>query len=372
MEKNNPFYAWQNYIVKHSPAVILQKLENLILDDGGIFKDDPVFAEFRSLSLQFRISLLMEWGRYAEALAWLCLQTELNPHNFEAHALKEQLKKQLNFSKEGNIVTVTNPSAKGKVSMFDWGKVAGMRTIKAKIERDILLPLQNREMYIKNKVSIPRGMLIYGPPGCGKTFIVKRIAELLKFNYIEVSPSTVASTYVHGTQEKIKSLFEEAKSKRPSLLFIDELEGFVPNRNRADISFHYQSEVNELLIQLNNAHENGIFVVGATNYLNLIDDAVKRPGRFDLKLFIGPPDIEARIDTFKSLLKKRNHRITNWLYIGEETDNYTFAEINFIVEQTAREVSHRGKDFIDLNDLMKVIVAYPPEFDDLKIQSYLT
>ena len=200
--------------------------------------------------------------------------------------------------------------------------------------------------------------------------IVKRIATLLNFNFIEVSPSSVASTYVHGTQEKIKALFEEAKEKRPSLLFIDELEAFVPNRNRGDINFHYQAEVNEFLIQLNNAHQNGIFVVGATNYLNLIDDAVKRPGRFDLKLFFGPPDIEARIEAFKTLLKKRAHHITNWIYIGEETENFTFAEINFVVEQTARDVSQKGKDFIDLNDLMKVIVANPPEFDDLKLQSY--
>ena len=370
MNANNPFFAWQNLVVKHTPSVILQKLENLIQDDGGIFKEDPAFIEFRSLSLQFRITLLMEWGRYAEALAWLCLQTELNPVNLEAQALKEQLKKELSFTKDGNIVTIGTNSSKGKASLFNWGPVAGMRTIKAKIERDILLPLKNREMYEKNNVSIPKGMLIYGPPGCGKTFIVKRVAALLNFNFIEVSPSSVASTYVHGTQEKIKTLFDEAKEKRPSLLFIDELEAFVPNRNRGDINFHYQAEVNEFLIQLNNAHQNGIFVVGATNYLNLIDDAVKRPGRFDLKLFIGPPDIEARIDAFKSLLKKRAHHITNWIYIGEETDNYTFAEINFIVEQTSRDVSQKGKDYIDLNDIMKVIVANPPEFDDLKLQSY--
>jgi len=87
------------------------------------------------------------------------------------------------------------------------------------------------------------------------------------------------------------ALFDEAKDKRPCLLFIDELEAFVPSRNRGDLSFHYQAEVNEFLLQLNNAYQNGIFVVGATNYLNLIDDAIKRPGRFDLKLFVGPPDI---------------------------------------------------------------------------------
>ncbi|NEW81129.1 MAG: ATP-binding protein [Mariniphaga sp.] len=180
----------------------------------------------------------------------------------------------------------------------------------------------------------------------------------------------MASTFVHGTQEKIKSLFDEAKEKRPCLLFIDELEAFVPSRNRGDLSFHYQAEVNEFLLQLNNAYQNGIFVVGATNYLNLIDDAIKRPGRFDLKLFVGPPDIEARIEAFKSCLRNRPHNINKWIYVGEETENYTFSEINFIVEQTAREVSHKKKELIDLNDLMKVIISHPPEFSDLKLQSF--
>lgn len=102
----------------------------------------------------------------------------------------------------------------------------------------------------------------------------------------------------------------------------------------------------------------------------MIDDAIKRPGRFDLKLFVGPPDIEARIEAFKSCLRNRPHNINKWIYVGEETENYTFSEINFIVEQTAREVSHKKKELIDLNDLMKVIISHPPEFSDLKLQSF--
>jgi len=367
MNKNNPFHTWQLMLVKYKPETILNKLEGLIQDDGGIFKNDPAFKEFRSLSLQFRISLLLEWKRYGEALAWLCLETELNPENIEAQAMKEQLKKQLRFSTEGSVVSIQKRS---EDLVSNWGPVSGMRRLKAIIERDIILPLQEREIYKNFNVSIPKGLLLYGPPGCGKTFIVKRIATLLQFHYFEISPSTIASTYVHGTQEKIKTLFETAKSKRPALIFIDELEAFVPNRERSDVSFHYQAEVNEFLIQLNNAHQNGIFVVGATNHLKMIDDAIKRPGRFDIKIFVGPPDIEARIDAFKSCLKNRPHNITKWLYIGEETENYTFAEITFIVKQTAREVSQKRKEAIDLNDLMKVIVNHPPELNELKLQTY--
>lgn len=364
---NDPFAKWQRLILGRSQSVVLKKFEELIQDDGGMFKDDPFYQEFRKLYLHFRITLLLEWRRYAEALAWLCLETELNPTNIEALAMKEQLKKQLHFIGEKNHVTVQNTSNN---SLFSWGNVAGMRRVKAIIERDVLLPLKERELYKNFNVSIPKGLLLYGPPGCGKTFIVKKIAGLLRFKYYEISPSTIASVYVHGTQEKIKELFEEATKNRPVLLFIDELEAFVPNRTRTDLSFHYQAEVNEFLLQLNNAHNNGIFVVGATNHLNMVDDAVKRPGRFDKKIFVGPPDLEARIDAFKTHLKHKPHNITKWLYIGEESVNYTFAEIQFVVDETARIVASQKKTLIDLNDIMKVIVNNPPEFTDEKLQQY--
>ena len=206
-------------------------------------------------------------------------------------------------------------------------------------------------------------------PGCGKTFIVKQLAKLLHYNYVEVSPASLASIYVHGTQEKIKSLFEEALKKKPSILFFDEMDAFMPRRD--DVSYHYQAEVNEFLYQLDNAYKNHVFVVGATNNLKSIDDAIKRSGRFDVKLFIGPPDIEARIEAFKLGLKNRPYKVTNWPFLGEETENFTFSEIKFIVEQTAREASYVKKEFIDLNDLMKVVSKHKPELDDRKIQFYL-
>ena len=235
MANNNLFHAWQLLVVKYKPETILTKLEGLIQDDGGIFKNDPAYKEFRSLSLQFRISLLIEWKRYAEALAWLCLETELNPANFEAQAMREQLKKQLLFITDGSVISFKKTADE---TIPNWGPVAGMRRVKAIIERDVILPIKEREIYKKFNVSIPKGLLLYGPPGCGKTFVVKRIAHLLQFKFVEVTPSTIASTFVHGTQEKIKTLFEEAKKQRPCLLFIDELEAFVPNRDRNDLSFH--------------------------------------------------------------------------------------------------------------------------------------
>lgn len=144
----------------------------------------------------------------------------------------------------------------------------------------------------------------------------------------------------------------------------------MPERSRGDVSFHYQAEVNEFLLQLDKAYRNGIFVVGATNHLNLVDDAVIRPGRFDKKLFIGPPDIKARIEAFKNGVRNRPHKINKWNYLGEETKYYTFAEIKYVIDEAARHVAAGGKTRIDLNDLMKVIQANPPQLTKRKLDQY--
>jgi transitional endoplasmic reticulum ATPase len=369
LKMDNPYYLWQRLTIKYKPDTILKKLDRIIQSKGGMFEKDPTYSEFRSLALQYKITLLIEWKRYAEALAWLCLESEINPMNIEALAIKEHLKRYLGFSNYGNIEQTIKLL---KELISEWGPVVGMRRVKAIIEKNVLFPIREKDLSNKHNLTIPKGILLYGPPGCGKTFIVKQLAKIIKYNFIEVSPSTIASTFVHGTHGKIKSLFKKAEDLKPCLLFIDELEAFVPNRGRSDLSFHYQSEVNEFLIQLNNAYDNGILVVGATNHLSLIDDAVKRPGRFDLKIFIDPPDLEARISAFRNYFKNRKHCISKWDFVGEETEYYTFAEINYIVEQTAREATIQQKAFIDLNDLMKVIVANPPELNERKIRSYLS
>jgi hypothetical protein len=241
----------------------LRMLNRIIEHVMPLFGADPVIREERRLAWLYRIQILRELGRFSEALAWTCLECEMNPENVPAQALRERLKHTLNLS------TRTGPSPGSGMrrppSEDLWPGVAGMREIKAILERDVILPLQEPELYRRYRVDLPNGLLFYGPPGCGKTFIARKLAEIMKFRFMEIRPSDLASVYVHGGQEKIGELFVEAKKNAPTLLFFDELDALVPNRGES--GHHYAAEVNEFLVQLNECWKSKVLVVGATNLL---------------------------------------------------------------------------------------------------------
>ncbi len=155
--------------------------------------------------------------------------------------------------------------------------VAGMVQLKKILMEEVIQPLSNPEKYKKFKLGIPNGILLFGPPGCGKTFIVKKLAEELGYNYFEMNPSSVSTSYVHGSVGNIGKAFEMARMHSPSIIFIDEIEGLVPKREElGSTADTKKEEINEFLIQLNNAGQDKILVVGATNRPHMIDSAIMR------------------------------------------------------------------------------------------------
>lgn len=322
----------QKLLLNGKRADALRLLDKQIEEDGGLFHFDSSYQEGRRLGWLLRIDLLKEWGRLSEALAWTCLECEINPSNIAALALREQLKRQL------KLVPSKSNSEKSQLQpILNWDGVAGMRELKAIFERDIILPLREPDIYRIYKVSLPNGVLLYGPPGCGKTFIARKLSKILNYNFKEIKPSDLASIYVHGTQEKIGNLFAEAKAMSPCMLFLDEIEALVPNRGGGNLNHSFQAEVNEFLVHLNECEKNKILVVGATNLPNLIDPAVRRPGRLDKKIFVGPPDLEARAEALNLYMKDRPQTTIDFVGLAEKTEFYTYAELEFIVNEAARE-----------------------------------
>ncbi len=214
--------------------------------------------------------------------------------------------------------------------------IAGMHELKQLLQQKVIFVLQNKELAEEYKLTPPNGMLLYGPPGCGKTFFAEKFAEQTGFAFILVKSSDLASVYVHGSQEKIGKLFKQAEENAPTVLCFDEFDAFVPNRS-APGSSYVSSEVNEFLSQLNNCSHRGIFVVATTNRPDMIDPAVLRTGRLDKHIYVPMPDHDARKEMFAIYLKGRPYDAEHMDFdaLSDQTDGYIASDIAFIVNDTA-------------------------------------
>ncbi len=215
--------------------------------------------------------------------------------------------------------------------------VAGMEELKQQMREEVIEPLHNPEEYHRYGVTIPNGMLLYGPPGCGKTFFAKHFAEEVGFNFMCITPATLKSRYVNATQENIAKMFKEAEEKAPTVIFIDEMNELVPNRDDGNVHEMSRSAVNEMLAQMDRTGEKGIFITGATNYPNMIDPAILRAGRLDKKYYIGVPDTDARMALFKLYLEKRPYDFgLDYQQLADMTQGYVSADIQLIVNDASR------------------------------------
>ena len=213
--------------------------------------------------------------------------------------------------------------------------IAGMDALKDDLQKRVIWVLKDREKAEKYRLTPPNGMILYGPPGCGKTFFAEKFAEESNFNFTIVSGSDLGSSYIHGTQGKIAALFEKAEKNAPSIICFDEFDSFVPSRSSMAAE-HRPEEINEFLSQLNNCSKKGIFVIGTTNRIDMIDPAVLRRGRMDLHIEIPAPDAQTREAIFKIHLKDRPvAEDIDYSELAELTDNYASSDIAFIVNESA-------------------------------------
>lgn len=266
---------------------------------------------------------------------------------------------------------VTKPKLKEIKKGKGFSAIAGMQELKDTIQFDVIDALNEKERYAEYGLTIPNGIMLYGPPGCGKTFFAERMAEEIGFNFFQLKPSDIQSKYVNQSQEIIKNLFDEARENAPSIIFIDELDAVVPNRNNSNVNHMNTSAVNEFLAQMNNCGDDGIFIIGATNRPNSIDPAILRAGRLDKLIYLPPPDLEARELMFKLYLEKRPREVgLVYADLAKATENYVSSDIKFLCDEASRRAL-RLKSRISKEILMDTIKSNKPSISLNELNSYI-
>ena len=257
------------------------------------------------------------------------------------------------MEKEGVDYSKRRPTGPG------FAAVAGLDVVKQKLRENVIAILSDRKGAEEYGITIPNGMLLYGPPGCGKTFLAERFAEEAAYNFEYVKSSDLASTYLHGSQEKIATLFDKARKNAPTILCFDEFDALVPRRD--DINNASQSaEVNEFLSQLNNCGKAGVFVIATSNRPDKIDSAILRTGRIDYKVYIPIPDDDAREAIFKLELNKRpTEDGIDFKKLSTKTQGYIASDISAVVYDAARW-AFLFKTKISMKMLLEAVSARKP------------
>ena len=234
-----------------------------------------------------------------------------------------------------SAVAASAPVAKKVGNGF--ADVAGMDELKRMVTEGFINVLNHRECAEAYGIR-PPSLLFYGPTGCGKTFFAEKIAEEVGINFMKVLPDDIASTLVHGTQEKIGELFRKAESKAPTLMFFDEFDAMVPRRSNDDRNYQ-NGEVNEFLCMLNNAADRGVYVLAATNHPERIDKAVLRTGRIDEMIYVDMPDRAARESLFRLALSKLPaDDDIDYGQLAVLTGGYNCSDIDYIVKTASRKM----------------------------------
>lgn len=280
------------------------------------------------------IELLIERQRYADGLAHCGIALAAEPGNTQVLALMTRCTAALSGTPATPVVSVP-PTPQAPASGFDWAAaedqvgdiiapafvdgtptefvtdedaatverptlrladVGGMDEVKRQLDLTLFGPLRNPELAAAFGTSARGGLLLYGPPGCGKTFLASAVAGELGANFYPIEITDILDIYTGASERNVHSIFEMARRNAPCVLFLDEIDALGHKRSQMQASSTMRTVVNQLLTELDSATRDneGIFVLGATNHPWDVDVALRRPGRFDRMIFVGLPDTAAR------------------------------------------------------------------------------
>ncbi|CAI4047054.1 hypothetical protein SKDZ_12G4230 [Saccharomyces kudriavzevii ZP591] len=216
-----------------------------------------------------------------------------------------------------------------------WSDIGGQDELKTKMKEMIQLPLEASETFARLGISAPKGVLLYGPPGCSKTLTAKALATESGINFFAVKGPEVFNKYVGESERAIREIFRKARSAAPSIIFFDEIDALSPVRDGGSTSAA-NHVLTSLLNEIDGVEElKGVVIVAATNRPDEIDGALLRPGRLDRHIYVGPPDANARLEILKKCTKKFNTKGSgvDLQELAARTKGYSGAEVVLLCQE---------------------------------------
>ena len=241
------------------------------------------------------------------------------------------------------------PAANGDVPKVSYDDIGGLGDAVKKIREMVELPLRHPELFKRLGVEAPKGVLLHGPPGTGKTMLAKAVAGETSSNFVSIGGPEIVSKFYGESEGKLREIFKEAEENSPSIIFIDEIDSIAPKRD--EVSGEEERRiVAQLLSLMDGLNSRGkVVVIGATNRPNAIDEALRRPGRFDREIEIGIPDRNGRYEILQ--IHTRGMPLAddvdlNWL--ADKTHGYAGADISALTKEAAMAALRRVLPDVDL------------------------
>ncbi|MBD3188925.1 CDC48 family AAA ATPase [Candidatus Bathyarchaeota archaeon] len=237
-----------------------------------------------------------------------------------------------------------------EIPNVNWTDVGGYEEVKEILRDAIELPLKNPGIFERAGIREPAGVLLYGPPGCGKTLLAQAVANESEANFISIKGPELFSKYVGETERAVREVFRKARTAAPAIIYFDELDAIAPMRGREFGSQVYESIVNQILAEMDGIESRKrIVIVGATNRPDIIDPALLRPGRFDNVILVGAPDLETRrkileIHTQDMPLEKDAIEFLDT--IAKQSEMFSGADLENVTREAGMRAIHEdGDDF---------------------------
>ena len=234
------------------------------------------------------------------------------------------------------------PSALREVQVqipdVNWDDVGGLDELKDELREAVEWPVKHKEAYDYVDVEAPKGVLLHGPPGTGKTLIAKALAKMTESNFISIKGPELLSKWVGESEKGVREIFRKARQAAPCIIFLDEVDALVPKRGSGSSDSHVtENIVSQILTEIDGLEElHNVLIIGATNRLDIVDEALLRPGRFDRIIEVGNPDSKGRKHIFEIHTKKKPlANDVNIKKLVEITDGFSGAEIAAIANRAA-------------------------------------